>query len=78
MGDLNTTTADAYLNNLRNDPAVIDCVTRFDSPNMSPDNLDWIFSRGLDCVGGGLRLDDASDHPVAWADFRIPAPATQP
>jgi endonuclease/exonuclease/phosphatase family metal-dependent hydrolase len=78
MGDLNTTTLDPVLNDLRNDPDVIDAVTRYDSQNLSPGNLDWIFSRGLDCVGAGLRLDDASDHPVAWADFKLPRALTQP
>jgi endonuclease/exonuclease/phosphatase family metal-dependent hydrolase len=78
MGDLNTTTLDPILSGLRNDPAVVDCITRFDSPNLSSGNLDWIFSRGLDCTGAGLRLDDASDHPVAWADFRVSSASTQP
>lgn len=34
--------------------------------------IDWIFSRGLNCVTSNLESTDASDHPWGWAEFELP------
>lgn len=81
MGDLNTESPDLTsdsldppLSALRSDPNVIDVVGISEGPNWHQKNLDWIFARGLRLVAGGLAPDDASDHPVAWAEFAEAAP----
>lgn len=72
MGDMNPTDDDAStdppLHELRTMPDVVDAI----GPHLGTrtKNLDWIFARGLECVDGGFVEKGASDHPVAWAEFK--------
>jgi len=73
MGDLNPTeddaNADPPLRDLRNTPDVVDAVGQY-IPEHRSKNLMWIFARGLESVNGGFIEKGASDHPVAWAEFK--------
>jgi endonuclease/exonuclease/phosphatase family metal-dependent hydrolase len=36
------------------------------------DRIDWIFTRGLETVSAGVEKNDASDHPMVWAELKLP------
>ncbi|MBS0261700.1 MAG: endonuclease/exonuclease/phosphatase family protein [Planctomycetes bacterium] len=71
MGDLNTTASDAELASLLATPGVVDVMAR-SAPPPSADRIDWILARGLECVAAGLIDHGESDHPLLWADLRLP------
>jgi endonuclease/exonuclease/phosphatase family metal-dependent hydrolase len=68
LGDLNTDQTDPQLSALRHDPTVTDALAVGLNGNV-PTTNDWIFTRGLRCVAGGLTDNDASDHKLAWAQL---------
>lgn len=71
MGDLNTTPGDPLLQKLLAQPGVESVLTRLgaDAP---ADNIDWIITRGLECVEATYHHSGASDHPVVKASLRLP------
>jgi len=70
LGDLNIDAgSDAPLKALRADPKVTDALGIALGANMPAESNDWIFARGLRCIGGGLTDNDASDHKLAWAEL---------
>jgi endonuclease/exonuclease/phosphatase family metal-dependent hydrolase len=73
LGDLNTDTLDPQLATLRHDPTVTDVIDQTMGAKLPASNVDWIFARGLRCVGGGLSDNDASDHKLAWAELALPS-----
>lgn len=76
MGDLNTRSDDSQLTRLRAAPGVTDCLTQCSAA--TPETIDWIFIRGLECHAAGLRDEAASDHPLAWAELSLPATSNSP
>ena len=71
LGDLNAKPGDPWIENLRNQPDIVDAVGEYAEKD-EPKHVDWIFARGLQCVGGGSLDRQASDHPFYWADFKVP------
>jgi endonuclease/exonuclease/phosphatase family metal-dependent hydrolase len=69
IGDLNTRPGDPWIEKLRHHEGVADAVGTYAEKQM-PNHVDWIFARGLACVGGGMIDQHASDHPFYWGDFR--------
>jgi endonuclease/exonuclease/phosphatase family metal-dependent hydrolase len=70
LGDLNARPGDPWIERLRNHADVVDAVGEY-AEKAQPHHVDWIFARGLKCVGGGTMDHHASDHPFYWADFQV-------
>ncbi|MGD0516749.1 MAG: endonuclease/exonuclease/phosphatase family protein [Thermoguttaceae bacterium] len=68
LGDLNSTAQDAQISQIASLPGVIDAVGHVLGPK-DPGRIDWIFVRGLKCVDAGIIENDASDHPLIWAEL---------
>ncbi len=68
LGDLNSTAQDAQIRQLMDSPGVIDAVGQVLGPK-DPQRIDWIFVRGLRCLDAGIVENDASDHPLVWAEL---------
>ena len=68
LGDLNSTAKDAQIRQLMSSPGVIDAVGQI-LGQKAPDRIDWIFVRGLQCLDAGIVENDASDHPLIWAEL---------
>jgi endonuclease/exonuclease/phosphatase family metal-dependent hydrolase len=71
LGDLNTEVTDPEIRRLLAAPRVIDAVGQKLGPR-DPPRIDYIFVRGLQVLGAGLRDEGASDHPLAWAEVAMP------
>jgi len=71
LGDLNARPGDPWIEHIRNHADVVDAVGEYAEKEV-PNHIDWIFARGLQCVGGGTLDRKASDHPFYWADFLVP------
>jgi endonuclease/exonuclease/phosphatase family metal-dependent hydrolase len=71
IGDLNARAGDPWIERRRTHADMVDAVGEF-AEKQVPDHVDWIFARGLQCVGGGTVDRHASDHPFYWADFQVP------
>ena len=67
MGDFNTFPSDPLIQRLKNTPGVSDAVVEAGGTN-PPNRVDWIFLRGLKCTEADMVKNDASDHPMVWAD----------
>jgi endonuclease/exonuclease/phosphatase family metal-dependent hydrolase len=71
LGDLNSTAEDPQITKLLNDPQVIDAVGAIsDTKATNAERIDWIFCRGLKPLRGGMMRNDASDHPMVWAELK--------
>ncbi|MGA2060548.1 MAG: endonuclease/exonuclease/phosphatase family protein [Thermoguttaceae bacterium] len=68
LGDLNSTAQDAQIRQLMSSPGVIDAVGQVLGAK-DPERIDWIFVRGLRCLDAGIVENDASDHPLVWAEL---------
>jgi endonuclease/exonuclease/phosphatase family metal-dependent hydrolase len=79
MGDFNATA---------NEP-VMEAILLFDAGMEAPlhtilgekvpsGNIDWILTRGLQAVAAGIDTNDASDHPLVWAELKLKLPPTPP
>ncbi|MGA2796351.1 MAG: endonuclease/exonuclease/phosphatase family protein [Thermoguttaceae bacterium] len=68
LGDLNSTAQDAQIRQLMSSPGVIDAVGQVLGAT-DPERIDWIFARGLRCLDAGIVENDASDHPLIWAEL---------
>jgi endonuclease/exonuclease/phosphatase family metal-dependent hydrolase len=71
LGDLNARPGDPWIEKVRNHADVVDAVGMYGEKDQ-PHHIDWIFARGLQCIGGGSMDHQASDHPFYWADFQVP------
>jgi endonuclease/exonuclease/phosphatase family metal-dependent hydrolase len=69
LGDLNTTVKDPQIDELTKNPEVSDAVGKILGQKDDPNRIDWIFSRGLKCLSAGISENDASDHPLVWAEL---------
>ena len=72
MGDLNTRPDDPELAGWVDAPGVVD-VLAADQENATYDRIDWIIVRGLECVASGMEDHGESDHPLVWAELKLPA-----
>jgi endonuclease/exonuclease/phosphatase family metal-dependent hydrolase len=72
MGDFNSEPNDDALKPLYQIPGLID-VVKTSLPDKDPkDRIDYIFARGLACPSAGITPNNASDHPLVWANLTIP------
>jgi endonuclease/exonuclease/phosphatase family metal-dependent hydrolase len=67
MGDFNSAADDPQIQRIRSSAGVKDM-----GGAIPPENIDWIFVRGLEVVRGGIEKNDASDHPLVWAELKLP------
>ena len=75
MGDLNVSDDDPRLGELLGTRGVLDALAA--APEKPPaGRIDWILVRGLECKSGGVVDHGESDHPLVWAELRLPAPAS--
>jgi endonuclease/exonuclease/phosphatase family metal-dependent hydrolase len=74
MGDLNVSADDPRLAELLGTRGVFDALAA--APEKPPaGRIDWILVRGLECTSAGVVDHGESDHPLVWAELRLPAPA---
>jgi endonuclease/exonuclease/phosphatase family metal-dependent hydrolase len=71
LGDLNSPPSDPQIRQLTETPGVSDPVAQFIDPPQN-DRVDWILVRGLRCRAAGVVDQDASDHPLFWAELELP------
>ena len=69
MGDLNTTATDPLLVRLMEQPDVQNPLNDRLGGALPSQNIDWIFTRGLRTISAKLVENNASDHPLAQAEF---------
>ncbi len=72
MGDLNTFSNDPLLERWLENSEIQDAVGRVLGSDAPKRRIDWIFTRGLKISDAGLLANDASDHPLVWAELEIP------
>lgn len=72
MGDLNTRSTDPRLAELLAHPGVESVIHTRLGEQAPTNNIDWIITRGLECVHAEYVDSGASDHPVVKADLRLP------
>jgi endonuclease/exonuclease/phosphatase family metal-dependent hydrolase len=70
LGDLNSTIAEPQMTQLAQDAEVNDAVGKFLGSKDDPKRIDWIFCRGLTVLSAGILENDASDHPMVWAEVQ--------
>jgi endonuclease/exonuclease/phosphatase family metal-dependent hydrolase len=73
LGDLNTPASDPRLRALLARADVCEALGGAPGP-AGARRVDWIFARGLRVADAGRVPNDASDHPLLWAELR-PLPA---
>lgn len=72
MGDFNGEAADPYVMPILQTPGVKDAVATVMGSKAPANRIDWIFTRGLEAVSAGVEENDASDHPLVWAELKLP------
>jgi endonuclease/exonuclease/phosphatase family metal-dependent hydrolase len=72
MGDLNGDAADSSVAPFFKAPGVKDAVGSVMGMRAPGDRIDWIFTRGLEATSAGVEQNDASDHPLVWAELKLP------
>jgi len=72
MGDLNGEANDPSVTPILKAPGVKDAVGSVLGANVPADRIDWIFTKGLKTIGAGVEKNDASDHPMVWAELKLP------
>ena len=80
MGDLNSDPSDPRISELLTDPEVGCPLKTMFGEQLPPENIDWMFTRGLTTIAVELTENSASDHPVLRATLerqRPPATAIQ-
>lgn len=71
LGDLNTTEADPILSTFLSDTNNVDAVAVALGEEDPPHRIDWILTRGLEVLNGGIVPAGVSDHPCYWVDVMI-------
>lgn len=74
IGDLNTREQDPILAQFLADPNNVDALDTALGPKDPEGRIDWIFTRGLTVLKGGMHPTGISDHPCYWVDIVIPDP----
>ena len=72
MGDLNGEAGDPSIAPFLKAPGVKDAVGSVMGASAPADRIDWIFTRGLQTISAGVDRNDASDHPMVWAELKPP------
>ncbi|MEM7810158.1 MAG: endonuclease/exonuclease/phosphatase family protein [Planctomycetota bacterium] len=73
VGDFNAPPDHPLLTAMReSSPDVFDALADADGLDAYPDHIDHIIVRGLQVTDAAIVANDASDHPLVWADVRLP------
>jgi len=72
MGDLNGEANDPFVMPILKAPGVKDAVGSVMRTRVPADRIDWIFTKGLETISAGVEKNDASDHPMVWAELKLP------
>ena len=73
MGDLNALPHDPRLKFwLETHPEICDVLGKMLGADAPPRRIDWILTRGLIPVDAGVLENEASDHPLVWAELQLP------
>jgi endonuclease/exonuclease/phosphatase family metal-dependent hydrolase len=70
LGDLNSERKAPQIAQLLRETEVVDPVGKILGKCDDTARIDWIFCRGLDCRDAGILKNEASDHPLVWAELR--------
>ena len=70
MGDFNAYADDPLIKELQATPGVVDAIAA-SATDDQPGRVDWIFLRGMRCLDAKVMPNEASDHPIVWADVEI-------
>ena len=70
MGDLNCTASDPLLAELLADPEVVDAIAQGGASTAN--RIDHILVRGLEVESAEVIQNQASDHPLVWAEVSLP------
>lgn len=71
MGDLNTRASDPRLQKLLTNPDIRSPLHDHLGEKLPADNIDWIFTSGLETLNAELIENEASDHPVLRAELKL-------
>ncbi|VAX38842.1 hypothetical protein MNBD_PLANCTO02-3 [hydrothermal vent metagenome] len=71
MGDFNSNGDDPQIRQLLEETGVVDCIGYAAGDKKVPSRVDWIFSRGFHCKNAKLVENNASDHPLVWAELEL-------
>jgi endonuclease/exonuclease/phosphatase (EEP) superfamily protein YafD len=77
VGDFNTTAADAVLVAFFADSNNVDAIGQALGTSDDKNRIDWIITRGLKVLSGGMEPPGVSDHPCYWVDVE-PLPVAGP
>jgi endonuclease/exonuclease/phosphatase family metal-dependent hydrolase len=69
LGDLNSNSHDPQIKQLTEKDGITEAVGKILNLDDDPHRIDWIFCRGLKCLHAGILENDASDHPMVWAEL---------
>jgi endonuclease/exonuclease/phosphatase family metal-dependent hydrolase len=69
LGDLNSNFHDPQIAEILRHTEITDAVGKILGTNDDSERIDWIFCRGLTCLKAGIVRNDASDHPLVWAEL---------
>ena len=72
MGDLNGEASDPSIVPFLQSAGVKDAVGSVMGAAAPADRIDWIFTRGLEPISAGVEQNNASDHPMVWAELKLP------
>jgi endonuclease/exonuclease/phosphatase family metal-dependent hydrolase len=70
MGDFNAYPNEPLILELKATPGVTEVVAASATEDQ-PGRVDWIFLRGMHCLDAKVIPNEASDHPIVWADVEI-------
>ena len=68
VGDFNTTASDPVLVAFFADSNNVDAIGQVLGTSDDKNRIDWIITRGLKVLSGGLEPPGVSDHPCYWVD----------
>lgn len=77
MGDFNAYQDDQLIEELQRTPGVSDAIAQVGADRPAG-RVDWIFLRGMRAVDGAYVENEASDHPIVWADVEIATAPSEP
>ncbi|MBN1361964.1 MAG: endonuclease/exonuclease/phosphatase family protein [Sedimentisphaerales bacterium] len=71
MGDFNTDATDPLLIELFADSNNVDAIGAALGDADQPGRIDWIITRGMTVLSGGMEPVGVSDHPCYWVDVQV-------
>ncbi len=77
VGDFNTTAVDPVLVAFFADSNNVDAIGRALGTSDQKNRIDWIITRGMKVLSGGMEPAGVSDHPCYWVDVE-PLPVAGP